>query len=149
MQTAFICKHFNELTTKELYSILKLRIEVFTIEQQCAYQDCDDRDLICYHLMGIQNNELVAYSRLLPKGVSYDDYCAIGRVLTKSTVRGQQIGITLMKTSISLCKELFNEKIKIGAQSYLEKFYSDLGFVATGHQYLEDEIPHMSMVLDK
>ncbi len=149
MQTEFICKHFNELTTKELYAILKLRMEVFAIEQQCAYQDCDDRDLVCYHLMGIRNSELVAYSRLLPKGVSYDDYCAIGRVLTKSTVRGQQIGKMLMEKSISLCNELFGEKIKIGAQSYLESFYSALGFVSTGHHYLEDEIPHMSMVYQK
>ncbi len=147
MQTEFICKHFDELSTRELYTILQLRMEVFSMEQQCAYQDCDDRDLVCYHLMGMQNNEMVAYSRLLPKGVSYDDYCAIGRVLTKANVRGQQIGKELIKKSIELCNVLFNEKIKIGAQSYLEKFYADFGFVSTGHLYLEDEIPHMSMVL--
>ena len=146
MQTDFICKHFNELTTTELYSILKLRMEVFAIEQQCAYQDCDDRDLQCHHLLGMQDGELVAYSRLLSKGLAYDDYCAIGRVLTKSTVRGQRIGKELMERSIALCKEMFNEKIKIGAQSYLEKFYSELGFESTGHHYLEEEIPHMSMV---
>ncbi len=149
MQTEFICKHFDTLTTKELYAILKLRMEVFAIEQQCAYQDCDDRDLQCYHLLGMQDGELVAYSRLLPTGLAYDDYCAIGRVLTKSTVRGQRIGKELMERSIALCKEMFNEKIKIGAQSYLEKFYSELGFKSTGHHYLEDEIPHMSMVYSK
>lgn len=143
----FICKHFDELNTKELYSILKLRQEVFTLEQQCAYQDCDDRDFSSYHLLGYNDHELVAYSRLLPKGVSYDDYCSIGRVLTKSTVRGKNVGKELVSLSIDLCKQLFNQPIKIGAQSYLEKFYSDFGFKSTGHFYLEDEIPHMSMIL--
>lgn len=143
----FICKHFDELNTKELYSILKLRQEVFTLEQQCAYQDCDDRDFLSYHLLGYKDHELVAYSRLLPKGVSYDEYCSIGRVLTKSTVRGNHVGKELVSRSIDLCKQLFNQPIKIGAQSYLEKFYSDFGFKSTGHFYLEDEIPHMSMIL--
>jgi len=147
METIFTCKHFDELTTKELYEILKLRMEVFCIEQQCAYQDCDDRDYVSYHVEGRQGNELVAYSRLLPKGVSYEEYCSIGRVLTKATVRGQQVGKELMTRSIEQCNKLFNEKIKISAQSYLEKFYSDFGFEATGHHYLEDEIPHMSMIL--
>lgn len=147
MNTEFICKHFDELNTKELYAILKIRMEVFAIEQQCAYQDCDERDFESYHLMGFKNHELVAYSRLLPKGVSYDEYCSIGRVLTKATVRKEGIGIELMKRSIELCKELFHENIKIGAQSYLEKFYAGFGFISTGHFYLEDEIPHMSMTL--
>jgi len=147
MQTQFICKHFNELTTAELYAILKIRMEVFIIEQKCAYMDCDEKDFVSYHLMGYQHDELVAYSRLIPKGVSYEEYCSIGRVLTKASARGQEIGKELIKRSISICKELFNCKIKIGAQSYLEKFYADFGFESTGHLYLEDEIPHMSMIL--
>ena len=148
MKTTFFCKHFNELNTIELYTILKNRMEVFTLEQQCAYQDCDNRDLEAFHLIGIQNNELVAYSRLLPTGVSYDHYCSIGRVLTIASVRRQQIGKELISESIRLCRELFGTPIKIGAQAYLEKFYSDFGFVSTGHHYLEDEIPHLSMILD-
>ena len=147
MKINFVCKHFNELSTYELYAILQIRMEVFSIEQQCAYQDCDDRDLQCYHLMGFHDEQLVAYSRLLPKGIAYDEYCAIGRVLTKVTVRAQSIGKELMNHSIELCREMFDAPIKIGAQSYLEKFYADFGFVSTGHHYLEDEIPHQSMIL--
>ncbi|MBK7763897.1 MAG: GNAT family N-acetyltransferase [Bacteroidetes bacterium] len=147
METIIICKHFNELTTIELYRILQLRLEVFSLEQNCMYQDCDDRDLLCYHLLFWQDDVLVAYSRLLPKGVAYENYCSIGRVLTKKTVRGTLLGKQLVQKSIQLCNELFNEPIKIGAQSYLEKFYSDFGFVSINHHYLEDDIPHMSMVL--
>jgi len=147
METLFKCKSFDELSTRELYAILQLRMEVFTIEQQCAYQDCDDRDQLAFHLLGMQDNQLVAYSRLLPKGVSYPEYCSIGRVLTKSTVRGQGVGKRLVSKSIDLCKELFNEPIKIGAQSYLESFYQSFGFQSTQHHYLEDEIPHLSMIL--
>jgi ElaA protein len=147
MEILFKCKHFDELSTRELYAILQARQEVFSIEQQCMYQDCDDRDQFAYHLLGMWDNQLVAYSRLLPKGVSYPEYCSIGRVLTKSIVRNCGAGKQLIRKSIDLCRDIFAEDIKIGAQSYLEKFYSDFGFEPTGHHYLEDDIPHMSMIL--
>lgn len=147
MEIQFAYKHFNELNTRELYTILKARMEVFTLEQECAYQDCDDRDLQAYHLVGMQGDELMAYSRILPTGIAYENYCSIGRVLTRKPARGLSLGKALMKRSIAICHELFPADIKISAQSYLERFYTDLGFVATGDHYFEDNIPHMSMIL--
>lgn len=146
MQIEFYCRHFNELNTRELYTILKSRIEVFTLEQDCAYQDCDDKDLSAYHLIGQSGETLMAYSRILPPGVAYHKYCSIGRVLTRKPARGLTIGKQLMQRSIGLCEEMFACDIKISAQSYLERFYSDLGFIPTGDHYLEDNIPHMSMI---
>ena len=143
-----VCKHFNELSTTELYAIMQLRIQVFSVEQNCPYQDADGKDQQSWHLM-IYNKatELVAYSRLLPKGVSYSDYASIGRVVNAQSVRGQGIGILLMQKSIEKCMELFKgEPIKISAQAYLRKFYTSLGFVATGEEYIEDHIPHIAML---
>ena len=147
MDPRFICKHFSELSLTELYAILQIRLEVFSIEQHCFYRYWADRDPHSYHLMCWQEGVLVAYSRLLPVGISYPTYCSIGRVLTKSTVRRNGIGKALLHESIQICRERFSGPIKIGAQSYLEKFYNDFGFVSTGHHYLEDDIPHMSMLL--
>ena len=145
---AIVCKHFNELSTTELYAIMQLRIQVFSVEQNCPYQDADGKDQQSWHLM-IYNkaNELVAYSRLLPKGVSYPNYASIGRVVNAQSVRGQGIGILLMQKSIEKALELFKEEpIKISAQAYLRKFYTSLGFVATGEEYIEDHIPHIAML---
>lgn len=146
MEIQFECKHFKELSTLELYTILKSRMEVFTLEQECAYQDCDDRDLFAYHLAGMHGSELMAYSRLLPPGIAYEQYCSIGRVLTRKPARGSGIGKQLMVRSIEICDTLFSCDIKISAQSYLERFYTELGFTATGEHYFEDNIPHMSMI---
>ena len=144
----FECRHFNELNTRELYAILQVRLEVFSLEQQCMYMDCDDRDLQSWHVMGWQNERLVAYSRLLPRGLAYDAYCSIGRVLNRKEIRRQGIGKDLVSFSIEKCHELFpGEPIKIGAQAYLESFYASFGFVSTTHRYLEDDIPHLSMIL--
>ena len=93
---------------------------------------------------------LVAYTRLLPKGVSYENYASIGRVINASKVRGNGVGKTLMEESIRQMARLFpNEPVKIGAQTYLLKFYKSLGFQSTGEEYLEDNIPHTSMILKK
>jgi ElaA protein len=140
-------KRFDELTTTELYKIIKIRFEVFICEQTCFYQDLDDKDFESIHLMGYENNELVAYARLLPKGVSYENYCAIGRVLTKETARRKGYGIELMNRAIEICKQEFGGDIKISAQQYLEKFYSDFGFKTGTEMYFEDQIPHVGMVL--
>ncbi len=142
---------FDELNTSLLYSIMRVRQEVFIVEQDCPYLDADSKDQAGYHLLGTnEQGDLVAYTRLLPKGVSYPEYCSIGRVLTTDKVRGQGAGKELMKHSIQICKTLFTgQKIKISAQSYLDKFYSDLGFEATGESYLEDNIPHQAMIYSK
>lgn len=142
-------KKFEELSTIELYQILQLRADVFIVEQYCNYRDLDDKDLNCYHLMGYKDAKMVSYARLLDVGVSYPNDCSIGRVLTHSTVRNIGAGKELMQKAIAYCKDLFsNQKIHISAQTYLLKFYTDLGFVSTGKEYLEDEIPHTEMIMD-
>lgn len=144
----FTCKLFKDLTVYELYDIMALRAEVFIVEQNCPYQDADGKDLDGWHLMGhTPEGNLVAYTRLLPKGISYPEYASIGRVVNSPKVRGTGAGKVLMEASIKEIKRLYpNDKIKIGAQSYLLKFYESLGFVSTGEEYLEDNIPHTSMV---
>lgn len=139
---------FNELNTAMLYRILQIRQEVFVVEQDCPYLDADDKDQSSIHLVGMNDEgEVQAYTRLVPKGISYPEYCSIGRVLTSEKARGIGAGKALMVKSIDLCKALFPEqKIKISAQTYLDKFYKDLGFDATGESYLEDNIPHQAMI---
>lgn len=146
----FTCIPFSELTPYSLYEILALRQEVFVVEQNCPYQDCDGKDLLSYHLMGRnEQGKLVCYTRLLPKGVSYPEYVSIGRVVSSPAERGTGTGILLMEESIRRCRELFgNQPIKIGAQSYLLKFYEKFGFRSTGEEYLEDGIPHTKMCLE-
>ncbi len=140
-------KSFDELTKLELYTILRLRSEVFIIEQHCNYQDVDGKDLKCHHLMAWDNETLVAYTRIVPPGVSFVEP-SIGRVLSAVTYRGLGIGIELMQNSIAKVYETHGkQQIKIGAQLYLKKFYEDLGFVKCSDQYLEDEIPHIDMIL--
>jgi len=143
-----ICKHFKELTTKELYNIMHLRIEVFCIEQNCPYQDADGRDIDSWHLMMVDSdNKLIAYSRLLPKGIAYADYASIGRVVNAKSVRMQGMGKLLMQKSLEHAKQLFGDTpIKISAQAYLRNFYSAFGFVHTGEEYIEDHIPHIGMI---
>ena len=141
------CKKFSYLSVEELYDILKLRIEVFVVEQNCVFQDCDGLDPDAWHVMGYQENELVAYSRLLAPGVAYTQM-SIGRVVNSATVRHTGVGRTLMTESIRKCRELFGAgPIKIGAQLYLNEFYYSFGFENSGPEYIEDGIPHIHMIL--
>ena len=143
----WICKSFEELTTLELYALLQLRNEVFIVEQNCPYLDVDGKDLKSYHLMAWKEDRLIAYTRLIPPGISYDE-ASIGRVVNSPSVRGSGIGKELMELSIQKVYELFGRQdIVIGAQLYLKKFYSDLGFIQEGDVYLEDNIEHIHMRL--
>lgn len=144
------CKKFDELSAAELYTILKLRSEVFVVEQNCVYLDADGKDAQSYHLCGWLNNELlVAYARLLPPGLSYPE-ASIGRVVTHPVHRKDGYGKILMQKAIKNTQSLFNiSAIKIGAQQYLLPFYNGLGFTASSEPYLEDGIPHLEMLLDK
>jgi ElaA protein len=147
MDLKWTYKSFEELTTIELYKILGLRCEVFVVEQHCNYQDVDKKDLKCFHLMAWDNEELVAYTRIVPPGVSYLE-ASIGRVLTSPRYRGIGAGITLMQRSVEKVYETYGKRpIKIGAQLYLQKFYEGFGFVKCSEEYLEDEIPHIEMLL--
>lgn len=142
------CKSFNELSNEELYKILQLRIEVFVVEQNCVFQDCDDKDQASFHFLGWRQNKLVAYTRLMPAGIAYEE-TSIGRVVTSPSARGSQTGRELMIRSIDKLYELFGRSpIKIGAQLYLKKFYSSLGFIACSDIYLEDGIEHIKMKLN-
>jgi ElaA protein len=139
-------KKFDDLTPLELYKIIQLRNEVFVVEQNCPYQDADNKDLSSYHFMGWDKDKLVAYTRLLPPGLSYTEP-SIGRVVSSPAVRGSGIGKELMVKSIEQVKQLFGAlPIKIGAQFYLYKFYTSFGFQQTSDIYLEDNIEHIEMV---
>jgi ElaA protein len=148
MNITWYHKHFKDLTTKELYQILQLRNEVFIVEQKCPFQDLDDKDFKCFHLIGFDtvSQKIVAYTRIVPARVSYKE-ASIGRVVTSAEARGGGIGRELMLKSIELLEELFGGvSIKIGAQYYLKKFYESLGFQQVGEIYLEDGIEHILMI---
>jgi ElaA protein len=149
MQLNWVFKSFEELTTIELYSILQLRNEVFVVEQNCVYQDIDGKDKKSFHLMAWQDDQLTAYTRLVPPGISFIE-ASIGRVITSPKYRGLGIGITLMEKSIHHTLQSYTtNKIRIGAQLYLKKFYEGFNFVAQGDEFLEDGIPHIEMLLEK
>ena len=145
----YFCHPFYELSLEQLYEIMALRQEVFVVEQDCPYLDADGKDHEAWHLFGKDDfGRIVAYTRLLPKEISYSEYASIGRVVTAESIRRKGAGKKLMQVSIDWCHKLFPEtKVKISAQCYLEKFYTDLGFEKTGEYYDEDGIPHMGMVL--
>ncbi|MEJ5102754.1 GNAT family N-acetyltransferase [Chryseobacterium sp. MYb328] len=148
MKTEFFIKSFEELSTLELYNILKLRSEIFIIEQNCVYQDIDDKDLKCHHLMCLVDGNLAGYTRIVPHGLTYED-ASIGRVVIGSDYRGLGLGKQLMENSIKGCQDILKEsKIRISAQLYLLKFYNALGFKEVGSSYDEDGIPHIEMVLN-
>ena len=143
----WICKPFEDLSPKELYAILQLRNEVFVVEQNCVFQDADDKDQLCWHLMGWIGDQLVAYTRLVPKGVSYNE-TSIGRVVTFPKMRKSGIGKELMKRSIQMIFELWGRQpIRIGAQIYLRRFYESFGFQQCSNIYLEDNIEHIQMIV--
>ena len=149
MQLNWTFKKFDELTARELYAIMQLRNEVFVVEQNCVYQDADNKDQQSMHLCGWDAEKLVAYTRIIPPGISYNE-ASIGRVVTSPAYRNTGAGRQVMKESISLTLSAFNcNEIKIGAQVYLTKFYQSLGFVPCSDEYLEDGIPHIEMILNK
>lgn len=129
---------------------MALRQEVFVVEQNCPYLDADGKDLLSWHLMGRdKQGKILCYTRLLPDGVSYSGYTSIGRVVSSPSVRGTGAGRVLMHRSIELCRHLFGPlPIKIGAQTYLLRFYESFGFQSTGEEYLEDGIPHTKMIFE-
>lgn len=139
-------KSFDELTNHEMYNMLRLRSDVFVVEQNCPYLDLDNKDQKGFHLLYYVDNELAGVTRLLPKAVSYDEV-SIGRVVIAKSHRGLGLGVKLMEASIEGCEEKFGkEPIRISAQYHLSKFYQSLGFVEQGEVYDEDGIPHIGML---
>ena len=144
-----IIKTFQELTTSELYAILQLRSEVFVVEQDCVYQDVDNKDQRALHLFFSKEEKIIAYTRLFSPG-NYFDEASIGRVVVQEKYRNDKLGHLLMKASIETIKEQFNtSEITISAQVYLKKFYETHSFKQVGEEYLEDGIPHIRMVYKK
>ncbi len=144
----FKCKKFQELSLEELYATMVLRQEVFVVEQDCVYLDADNKDQDSWHLMGFDETEsLVAYLRLIPKGLSYEKYPSFGRVVTSEKVRRGGAGKALMNAALKEAEKYFpNQTIKISAQVYLIRFYQSFGFEPIGEHYLEDGIPHVAML---
>ena len=140
-------KKFKELSPQKLYNIMHLRAEVFIIEQQCFYQDADGKDAKSFHLLGHDSNDnLVAYSRILPSGVSYKEV-SIGRVVVPKKVRKKEVGRALMIQAIDAVNKIYgNVSIRISAQCYLKDFYTEFGFSVIGEKYMEDGIPHFQML---
>ncbi|MGZ0879276.1 GNAT family N-acetyltransferase [Priestia megaterium] len=141
-------KKFDELSNSTLYEIMKERVSVFVVEQQCAYPEIDGKDYLCYHLFKEENREIMAYLRIIPVGVSSNGAASIGRVLVKQEHRGQQFAQTLLEKGLKfLREELKEKKVQIQGQEYLKEFYSSFGFKPISEVYLEDNIPHIDMEL--
>ena len=139
-------KSFNELTNLELHDLFKLRTDIFVVEQNCPYPEIDGKDPVSLHLMAKVNDQIVAYTRILPPGVSFDEP-SIGRVVVDIAYRGNGLGHELLKRSIDASLAKYGQSIKIGAQAHLEHYYGAAGFKKVSDEYLEDDIPHFDMLL--
>lgn len=138
-------KRFNEFSINELYSVMQLRSNVFVVEQNCVYLDLDGKDQKALHVLGCENDKIVAYARLFNKG-DYFEEASIGRVVVDSSFRGKDIGHELMKAAIEAIQIHYETTtITISAQEYLQKFYETHGFQKISEMYLEDDIPHIRM----
>lgn len=138
-------KCFDELAVGELYAILQLRNEVFSVEQNCVYQDADNKDQPAWHFCGWDGDTLAAYCRILPRGISYD-HPSIGRVVTSLRYRKAGYGREMMHMAVKRTIEQFGDPlILISAQSYLKRFYESIGFNQVSDEYMEDGIPHIKM----
>ena len=144
-------KAFSQLSVGELYDILQARSDVFVVEQNCIYSDIDgvDKSKNCYQLFGYHGDELVGTCRLMAPGLAYENYSAIGRVLIMEDYRGKQLAAPMMRAAIDAVKQYWPEvECKISAQQHLENFYQSLGFQTVTQMYLEDDIPHIGMILN-
>lgn len=153
IKTTWQTKKFTELSLNQLYEVLKLRVDVFVVEQTCYYPDLDgEKDLLdrhpqTLHLLGYQAEQLVAYLRILPKGQNYPNNVSIGRVVTAPQARNGGLGHQLMTEGVTMCQQYFpNESIKISAQQHLKGYYQKHGFTQVSEMYLEDDIPHIAMI---
>lgn len=136
---------FTELTSPRLYAVLRLRQQVFVVEQRCAYLDIDNLDQQATHMLGTREGELVAYQRCLPPGLSCPE-SALGRIIVCPAVRNQQLGRELVRRGVDYnLAQWPGCDIRINAQAHLQAFYASLGFVAEGSEYLEDDIVHRQM----
>jgi len=144
----YSCFRFEDLRLSQLYDLLALRQKVFIVEQDCPYLDADGKDAASYHVLGCNGQgRLLAYTRFMPPGISYPTYSSLGRVVTDPSIRRSGEGRRLMQETMGFMRSILGEgPVKISAQCYLIDFYQSLGFSTYGEQYLEDNIPHISML---
>jgi ElaA protein len=144
-----IIKTYQELTKEELYDLLKLRTDIFVVEQNCPYPELDNKDQIAIHVLGMKAAQIAAYTRIFGVNDYFANHAAIGRIATNDKFRGQNLGRDIVKASIDYCWKLYGKEslIKISAQTYLTTFYESFGFQIEGDEFLEDGIPHIHMVL--
>ena len=146
MKINWVLKKFDDLSPHELYAIIQLRNEVFVVEQNCVFQDADNKDQPAFHLTGWLDKKIIAYARILPPDIANKNV-SIGRVVTSPEVRRKAVGRELMIISIEQVRKIFgNVSIHIGAQLYLKKFYESFGFSQNSNTYLEDGIAHIEML---
>lgn len=137
---------FDDLRVAELYEVLRLRSDVFVLEQQCLYQDMDGLDAKAMHLLGVQGGQLQAYARCFEAGVKLPE-ATFGRVLTRQSARGSGLGHALVEQAVTAISQLWGpQPIRIGAQAHLASFYARHGFVDVGKPYQEDGIAHLEML---
>jgi len=142
-------KNFDELTNAELYEIIKLRIDIFVVEQNCPYNELDRKDYKSIHHFIKENDEIIAYLRMIPKGISYEE-SSIGRFIVKKDFRGRGYAKKILNNAIKYIQKEWNEfQIRLSGQKYLEKFYNEQGFETVSDVYLEDDIPHVEMLYNK
>lgn len=145
----FIIKKFEEFSLKDFYEIVKIREEVFIVEQTCVYQECDGKDQKAFHLVCMEDSKVLAYLRILERGLSFDEI-SIGRVLVKREYRGRGLAKKLIEKALNFIEDRLNENtIRISAQEYLTEFYGSFGFKPVSDTYLEDGIPHVEMLYTK
>lgn len=140
----FVVKKFDELSLYELYEILRLRVDVFVVEQNCPYREMDDYDFPAYHVLGMDEGKLIAYLRVLPENTKFKE-ASLGRVI--SAVRRKGMGTKLVKKGIEVAQQFFYvDTIRIEAQSYASEFYEKCGFYKVSDEFIEDGIPHIQML---
>jgi ElaA protein len=146
MELQFSFKAFAELNPFELYAYLQLRSEVFVVEQNCVYQDLDDKDQLSLHVFVHHDDELVACARIVPAGLAYPEI-SIGRVIVAEAYRKQQLGHELLRYCLAQIEKHYGpQPIVLSAQAHLQDFYKKHNFVPDGAIYLEDGIPHIHMI---
>ena len=138
---------FEDLSNNQLYAMLRLRQEIFVVEQNCVYLDLDGLDQQSAHILCWENETLLAVLRCLPPGLSYAQ-SSLGRIVAAPAARGKKLGRELVERGIAYNQRVWPESdIRIGAQAYLENFYTSLGFITDGEPYMEDGIQHIHMNL--
>ncbi|MDY0942979.1 GNAT family N-acetyltransferase [Priestia megaterium] len=139
-------KSFQELTNGELYEILQVRTAIFVVEQKCAYLEVDGKDKLAYHLFKKEDRKIIAYLRVLPKGISYQE-ASLGRIIVKQEQRGTGLGRELVARGIDFLENEWHEKtIKIQAQSRLQTFYESFDFRLISDIYSDEGLPHVDML---